>query len=220
GLGAVATVNAYKPLTDGSVYSKDHNAVLPAIDIQPPMYVASSSSSSNGIGGTLTTNYKYAGMKADTTGRGLLGFTVLDTTQVESGASTHTEFRQDWPYIGIPMVAEQKVASGGNGGLISYTTSAPLCVNPATGGACATAPGNRYFPFVAQTVSDKYDLDGTLLPRVVTTNSYDLFGNATQSSVWLADGSSKTTTNVYASDTTNWILGMLTRSTVTSSTNV
>src|SRR5262249_46765701 len=85
GLGAVATVNAYKPLTDGSVYSKDHNAVLPAIDIQPPMYVASSSSSSNGIGGTLTTNYKYAGMKADTTGRGLLGFRVLDTTQVESG---------------------------------------------------------------------------------------------------------------------------------------
>jgi phage-related protein len=70
-----------------------------------------------------------------------------------------------------------------------------------------------------------YDLNGRALPSVTTTTSYDChstptacYGNATQITVSTGDGYSKTTTNTYNNDATNWHLGRLIRSTVTSTT--
>ena len=57
GLGAVTTIT-YKPLTDNSVYIKEPGSNYPTLDIQAPLYVVSTSSTSNGIGGTRNTNYR------------------------------------------------------------------------------------------------------------------------------------------------------------------
>jgi hypothetical protein len=54
------------------------------------------------------------------------------------------------------------------------------------------------------------------LPTVTTSNQYDSFGNATQVVVSTSDGYGKTTINTYTNDTTNWYLGRLTQSSVTS----
>jgi hypothetical protein len=69
---------------------------------------------------------------------------------------------------------------------------------------------------LAQNVSSGSDLDGSALPTVTTANQYDAFGNATQVVVSTPDGFSKTTTNVFTNDTTNWYLGRLVGASVTS----
>ena len=79
--GLSATVGPRVPLTlpvsAGGSYVSDR--VVPVVaassmlDIQPPMYVVSSISRYTGSG-TLTSKFRYVGMKADRGGRGVLGF--------------------------------------------------------------------------------------------------------------------------------------------------
>ncbi|MFY9314851.1 MAG: hypothetical protein WAO95_04750 [Burkholderiales bacterium] len=127
-----------------------------------------------------------------------------------------TEYRQDWPFTG--MVQQVKRTSPGSV-VLSRTDSTPGCLNPANGSACTVAAGNRYFPFVSQTVETGKDLNGAALPTVTTTYAgYDLYGNVGAVTVSTNDGHSKLTTNTYTNDTTNWFLGRLTRSTVQSTT--
>ena len=239
GLGAVTSI-AYRALTDSTAYAKDADApsnlcpnpnppsstpgtanlnCYPYQNIQNATYVVSSASSSNGVGGTLTTTYQYGGLKSDLSGRGLLGFRTLDVTNPDT-TFTHSEYRQDWPFTGMSSLAQRKVPSGGGpGGLVSSSSSSFGCTNPATGSTCTIAAGNRYFPFVSQSVSSGYDLNGAVLPTVSTTTVYDAYGNPTSILASTGDGYSKTTANTYAApDTANWFLGRLIRSTVTSVT--
>jgi len=78
-----------------------------------------------------------------------------------------------------------------------------------------------------QTVEQSWDLNGAALPRTKTGTAFDAYGNPTQITVATDDsytsagpvspyGNVKTTTNTYANDTSNWLLGRLTRATVTS----
>jgi hypothetical protein len=221
GFGATTSI-VYKPLTDSAVYTKATSSTYPQIDLQMPMYVVSSVSSSNGIGGTVTTNYKYGGLKAELgTGRGLLGFAWTEMTNVETGITVRTDYRQDWPFTGLPSQVKKTLAGGGgNNGVLSIVSSSYDCFMPRLGGgaACAVSTGDRYFPYASQNVETSWDLTGAALPTVTTTNQFDPYGNATQITVSTGDGYSKTTTNTYANDVVNWYLGRLLRSTVTSTT--
>src|SRR5262249_23808341 len=120
----------------------------------------------------------------------------------------------------MPTLSQKKVPSGGGpGGVVSATSSSFGCTDPATGSACSVAAGNRYFPYVSQSVQSGYDLNAATLPAVTTTTVYDAYGNPTSILASTGDGSSKTTTNTYATpDTINWFLGRLVRSTVSSTT--
>jgi hypothetical protein len=69
---------------------------------------------------------------------------------------------------------------------------------------------------LSQSQTGGADLDGTALPGTTSTFQYDTFGNGTQIVVSTSDGSLKTTTNTYTNDATNWLLGRLTASSVTS----
>jgi len=72
---------------------------------------------------------------------------------------------------------------------------------------------------VSQSVQSGYDLNAAALPAVTTTTVYDAYGNPTSIVASTGDGYSKTTTNTYAAaDTTNWFIGRLIRSTVSSTT--
>jgi len=206
-LGATTSITS-RPLTDNSVYTKDNPlSSYPILSLQNPMYVVSSSSSSNGIGGTQQANYTYAGAKADQLGRGLLGFRNFTATDPQTQISTSTTFRQDYPYIGMAS----RVDRTGPGG-------APLLSRVDNTTFAATAfGGTRYFPYVSQSVTSGNDLNGVALPTVTTATVYDAYGNPTSIVASTGDGYSKTTTNTYAApDTANWFLGRLIRSTVTS----
>jgi hypothetical protein len=213
-LGPELTVS-YRPLTDSAVYLKDtgaHAATYPDLDLQYPMQVVSSVSTS-GSGISTTVEHSYGGLKARPDGRGILGFRWLESTQQSTGMRLRTEQRQDWPYVGLPSVAKKTQSSGA---VLSETTNTYSCTDPATGGACTPVAGNRYFPHAAQSVESANDLSGAALPAVTSTTQYDEFGNAIRVTVSASDGRSKTTTNVYTNDVPNWLLGRLKSSTVQS----
>jgi hypothetical protein len=208
---------AYRPLTDASVYSKDSGAnaaAYPAMDLQSPLYAVSTAALSDGVGGTTLRRHRYGGLKAELSGRGLLGLRWHESTLAASGETVRVELRQDWPYVGLPALVRKTQISGA---LLGQVTNQYDCRNPLNGSACAITAGNRYFPFVWRSVESGADLNGAALPTVTTETQYDGSGNPTRITVSAADGYSKTTTNAYAPpDTANWRLGRLTRSTVES----
>ena len=210
GTGLVTTIS-YKPITDNSVYTKDigtNTAAYPVQDIQAPAYVVSSYTQSDGTGGAVTTNYNYGGLKAELTGRGSLGFRYVKESSPDSNISLTTFYKQDYPYIGLPLQTEKRILSSN---LLIGASQLTYANTDLTTGTMISK-----FPYLSQSVEQAFELDGTLINTTTTTNQYDAYGNVTQVSVDSGDGYIKTTANVYNNDTTNWFLGRLLRSTVTS----
>ncbi len=86
--------------------------------------------------------------------------------------------------------------------------------DPACAGAAQTAP-----PYTVEhctSAAQSSDTDGAPFPSVTTANTYDAYGNVLTSVASVSDGSSRTTTNTYLNDTTNWFLGRLLTSSVQS----
>jgi hypothetical protein len=234
----------YSPLTTGS-YIKDNGtnkATYPKVDLQMPMQVVSQVDTSNGVGGVNSVQYSYGGLKAEQgTGRGMLGFRWMQSKELATGIESRTEYFQDFPYTGMPIKSETRLAGFGNGGLLKRSTSTPACKIPQIGGAaCAAAMPNcndpqqtascvqasvkRYFPYTATSKEESWDLNGTTLP---VTTSETVYGNDPVSNIFWGDpktitvtsgdGASKVTTNEYLpADTSNWILGRLKKASVTS----
>jgi hypothetical protein len=219
GIGAVAAFS-YKPLTDATVYTKDSGAAAaayPSRDLQVPLWVVSTMTDSNDIGGVMTHNYSYGGAKTNLQGRGFLGFRFINAMQAETGLSTRTDYRQDWPYLGLASVVAKRTASGGNAGLLERQTNAYDCRDFVTAG-CNVVAGRRYFPYLTSRIEEKWDLNGAAFPTITTTQQFDVWGNPTQVVVSASDSFARTTTNTYSNDTVNWFLGRLTQSTVQSTT--
>lgn len=210
GLGAKTAIS-YLPLSNGGVYSKDTTAVYPQVDWQSAMNVVSQVGVSNGVGGTYSSTYRYAGAKLDLSGRGFLGFRQMTVKDLQTNISDSTTYRQDFPYIGLVSSATRTIGTQTLGqSTNTYQLSNLL-------GGTAISPGSApYRVSLSQNVSTGFDLDGSALPAVTTTNQYDAYNNATQVVVSTPDGFSKTTTNTYTNDYTNWYLGRLTRASVTS----
>lgn len=177
GFGNDVTI-AYAPLTDGSVYTKGSGAIFPAIDVQGPMYVVKSYSASDGIGSSYTVLQKYAGLRVDVQGRGMLGFASRESTDGRSGIKSAWSFRQDYPYIGF--VSQSATYQPGSGLVIAKVVNTP---------AQLTVQGaqynDRHFPYLYQSVQDSYEVgggagvDGQPIARVTTTNTIDPNGNPT-----------------------------------------
>jgi uncharacterized repeat protein (TIGR01451 family) len=199
----MATSITYQPMTNAGVYTRDHNAVYPVEDIKFAGFVVSRVDASNGAGGSYSSSYAYAGAKLDVSGRGLLGFRQMTATDLQTNVVQTTNYRQDFPYVGLVSSLTKTL-----GGATLNTT--------ANSYGATSLGGTRYQVFLAQTLNASYDLDGSAIPPVTTSYQYDAFGNATQVVASTPDGYSKTTTNTYTNDTTNWLLGRLTGATVLS----
>jgi hypothetical protein len=209
-LGASTSVT-YKPLTDGTVYSADTGSAWPVRDlrIQGPLYVVASSSQTNGVGGNYVMNYFYTGAKAHVQGGGFLGFRLLAATDAQTGIKATTTFKQDYPFQGLPASVVKAQSSGAVLNQVTNTWTETLFPN---------ATGKYHRCDLTQAVESSNDLNGAALPTVTTTTGYDTYGNASSIVVGTGDGFSKTSTNTFTNDTTNWFLGRLVRSQVTSTT--
>jgi hypothetical protein len=204
---------AYNPITKGSVYIKDSGNLsvsYPMQDVQAPIYVVSSTTDSDGIGGVVTTNYQYGGLKSHLRGRGSLGFRYVKESSPDSGISVTTFYRQDFPFTGLPSQVEKRRLS--DNALLSVVQ------NTYANGDLATSTIISKFPYLSQSVEQAYELDGSLVSTTTTTNQYDSYGNVTSVKVDDGLGNIKTTTSTYNNDVGNWLLGRLIRSTVTSVT--
>jgi uncharacterized repeat protein (TIGR01451 family) len=212
GLGITTTIT-YAPLTQNSVYTKDTNGTYPTVDMIGSFQAVSRVDTANGIGGTYSTTYTYAGAKSDVRGR-FLGFRQMTAQDLQTNVVQTSNFRQDFPFIGM---VDNSVGKLGTQTLKQSTNSYQF--SNASGVATVSTPSVNSAPYRAmltQNVTSSADLDGSALPTVTTTNQFDAFGNATQVVVSTPDGFSKTTTNTYINDVTNWYLGRLTSASVTS----
>ncbi|MNQ38156.1 hypothetical protein D3C85_517200 [compost metagenome] len=207
----------YSSLVNSDVYVKDTSTAFPKQNVRYPQSVVSSVSASNGAGSTVTTNYKYGGLKAELgTGRGMLGFRWLEATQAETGIVTRTEFKQDWPYTGLVSKTQKSLAGAGNNGVLSQVDNTYGCTDFVSSTGCTTGVGKRYYVYASQSTESSWDVNGAALPTIITASQYDIWGNATQVSVSSSDGYSKVTTNSFSNDVGSWYLGRLNKASVTS----
>jgi hypothetical protein len=195
------------------------------------MYVVTSSVADNGIGGNVITEYSYLGLKADTAGRGLLGFREVRRQNpgpdpASSALTAFTQYLQTHPYIGAASRSDMRLGglTAVSAQLLSSTVNTYCDITSAAGSdAAALASAQNNVPNVFCPTSAKVqrpyalwtnetgnDLNGAALPTVTTQNTFQGSGDATQIVVatkGLVAGAmqtfSKTTTNHYITDNTS-----------------
>jgi RHS repeat-associated protein len=215
GIGATTNVT-YAPLTTGGVYTKGSGAVYPLQDTQGALYVVSRVDAPTGIANpaTYTSFYGYYYARFDLAGRGFLGFQQMNIYDAQTGITAATGFNQNFPLIGTAAWEWKGIWPN----TLNSTSNTYQFFN-ASGGSSVSSPSIASAPYrvsLASSAAASNDLDGTALPTVTTTYQYDAYNNPTQVVVSTPDGYSKTTTNTYSNDTTNWFLARLTLAQVAS----
>lgn len=206
GLGALTQVT-FQTLSqsDGSQdshYIRGSDASGVVVDVQGPMPVVTRVVTSNGIGGTRSSTYRYAGAQVHRNGRGFLGFAEVVARDNLTGIERRTRYHQDFPFTGMVVQSRTKLGQQE----LERVTNSYASINL----------GFRQWAVeLREQVQRTWDLDGTALPRVTTTWRYDDFGNPTEVVVSTPDGASTTTVNNYSNNTNDWLLGRLTGSSVT-----
>lgn len=211
---------AYGKSTDGALHQPAGTQVYPLNNVRSPIPLVKSVEKGNGLGGTVKTSYRYGGAKAHVKGRGFLGFAWDEATDESTGVTTRTEYRQDFPYVGMPSVVTTRTAGG-----TVLSSSVSTYANQTTG-YVETRPGgstwnySTHFPYLLEKVEQSFELDGSLVSTVTTRQSgYDAYGNVGQVEVITSAGGetySKVTTNTYDNivDVNKWHLGRLREATV------
>lgn len=217
GFGNSAAVS-YGLLTDSAVYTKGTGATFPQMEVQAASLVAKQANMTDGVGGTYNVNYLYKGVRVDLEGRGNLGFSERSVTDTRTGIKTTLVMEQAFPKAGMPssiVVAQTQ----GSTATISSTTI--------TNSSTSTGSGRTY-PFVSSTTVVQKEVggseNGNNIRQIVTATSIDSYGTPTSITETKTDltGSShvfvKQIANTVHStpDTTNWCVGFITQSVVTS----
>lgn len=94
GMGRHASIN-YATITDPQIYSKGTGAQYPLQDCLFPFHVVSSVTSSFEQPDNVQTNYTYGGLKCHLQGKGLLGFTTMESED-ETRGIIETLTLSDW----------------------------------------------------------------------------------------------------------------------------
>jgi Salmonella virulence plasmid 65kDa B protein/FG-GAP-like repeat/SprB repeat len=209
GLGNIHLVT-YKSITDDNVYTKYANAARPQVDLQTPIQVVSRTQSGNNTQGWNNTNYRYEGLKADLHRRGTLGFAKVTSTNETTGIVVATAYSQNYPYIGLKTV--QVKSKGAQ--TLDYTSYAYAARGYNAVGAYTAQSAQVITTAVS---NSRYDLNNSFIGWEYDAYDIDGFGNATvhsKSQLELDQSvtSRKTSTNVYANNTANWLIGQLTSS--------
>ncbi len=192
---------SYASLTDKTVYTKGTGAAYPVIDLQYPQYVVSSVTADDGIGGSISTNYHYEGLKAHVKGRGSYGFAKITETYPDTGKTQETWFDQSgFPFTGHVLRHTESY----NGQLLNESTT--------------EYSQDSYYAGVEsvhahRTVQRSYELDGSLISTVTSlSENIDAYGNVGTVTVITEGGGetfTQTTVSQYDNNTDNWHLGRL-----------
>ena len=161
----VTTSVTYKSMAEGGTfYTKGTTNTYPLNSIQIPLYLASSVTNPDGIGGVSTTNYQYEDAIIHRAGKGFLGFRKFRSSNAIQNIESTTEFEILTPqYVTALKKATTKQLSTNT--LLSETTNTnSIQVN-----------GSRYWSKVDATVSNNVLTGAT----ISTTTNYNTDGNIT-----------------------------------------
>ncbi|MCR9053268.1 MAG: FG-GAP-like repeat-containing protein [Phaeodactylibacter xiamenensis] len=198
----------YKSLLDGSIYTKENTAIYPEYDFQSNLFVISSFSTDNGIGGKSHVSYCYKGAKTNLQGRGFRGFSEVRTIDLGTGITNIKFFDRDFKYLSSPLTRTETRLPNGN--ILNETDY----TNELTEYYGQDGSVKAHFSYTSKTVTRNYELDGTLITTVTNRMSYDDYGNVRYAVVDHGDGHIDSTWNEYTDVIGNWILGRLSRSEV------
>ncbi|MCV6622749.1 MAG: discoidin domain-containing protein [Cellvibrionaceae bacterium] len=181
------TVNPFSNLNNGL---QNEQPLAPAIQLDGAYTVVASVSSSapikNNPFNKSYISYKYGMGLIQAAGRGLLGFAKLTTIDGQTGVSTTTQYRQDWPFVGYP---QRTVTKDGGGRLLSESTNKwalqGFQANWPSAARIRTSDIGPLKPYIQQSTELSYSFEENdsqtglpkLLAKVVTDNTYDGFGN-------------------------------------------
>ena len=193
----------YRPLTNDAAYTKESGAVYPETDLQGPLYVVTELAGSDGVGGEAKTTYTYGGAKAHRD-HGFLGFRWQRAIDQTTQTTQYTEFRQDYPYVGTVAKSETVLS---NGTVVARSTN--------TWSNKSWHDQRVRLPYLSKSVVETFELDGSSISTVTTSNDIDEFGNPVRVVVSTDDGHVQVTESEYSNDTGSWTLGNILRSSVT-----
>jgi RHS repeat-associated protein len=219
GLGFVEKVE-YATINDASVYQDvaydiQGQAVTPAYPLaRAPnrRQLVKALHRSNGQGGWLSSQYRYAGNTNDASGRGNLGFARIDVSDAQSGHVTTRWYRQDFPFIGmvsaVQTTRDRQTAPVPVSSLLNETINTPDALRITQTNGRVT-----WFPYVSASQLARRDLDGSDMGTVKTTYRYDTSGNLLEKNeqATVAGGDSYTSNivNAYDSNVSLWRLSDL-----------
>ncbi|MGI0116627.1 FG-GAP-like repeat-containing protein, partial [Zooshikella sp. RANM57] len=212
GLGQTTTLT-YQPITDKSIFTKSTNSQYPVIDKPPVVYVVAQAAQANGIGGYLTTDYHYQGLKRHLRGVGALGFAEITSTQVETGIKTTDYYLQDVANRKIGLLSRSQTWSAT--GVLLKDTQQTWQVNTLDDGGI-----KRFQTHLVSRETQQKSLQDEWLSTLTETFQYDDWGNTTEAKQIIKDAlgqQTSATTNTYQNDESNWLIGLATQ---TQATNV
>jgi RHS repeat-associated protein len=220
----------YAPLTDSSVYTRGNGAVGRTQDTQSSMPVVKSMALSDGVGGTYTQSYEYAGAKRNLSGRGFLGFASREVTDSRTSFVTRETYNNSvasnhagWELAGnlLAKTVYQYKNGSNYGPKVDELTQDWFSITPSGNSA-------GKYPFIANSVSKRYELAGTNAPFLTTTTSIagtngasgiDGYGTIYDTTTTTVEGISGLSAGAVAvvrslappadivNDTTNWCIG-------------
>jgi RHS repeat-associated protein len=167
----------YVPLSaSGGLYTKGASALYPNQDYSGPMYVVSSYASSDGIGGTFTTSYSYAGAVRNLQGRGFQGFTTVNSTDSRTGVKHSRTFSTVFPNAQMLSAESLLQSTGVNISVGSYALTSLILDG--------SANNERYFPYASSGSVNTYEVQigGSYNGHLITTTAVnngtpDIYGN-------------------------------------------
>lgn len=232
----------YSHLTDNTVHTACSNASYPERCLKAPLNVVSSYKASNGINGQGEYSYHYEGSKLHLRGRGLLGFSKITKTDLQTNIITSTwadnttkltlqdSYADFYPYLGM---LTRKTTSL-NGVVLTEVDNTRNHYSTMTGAL-------PYFPYYPTSTEYSHDYDSsTIVSKTVTENFFDeaehinnnaKAGNLTRVISTTTDETGllgytektfiKTTVNKFDDivDATHWQVGRLISTEVTHSNN-
>jgi hypothetical protein len=220
----------------------------PLAELAVPMPVVVSMAADSGVGSqTIVTQYAYAGLKTDLNGRGTVGFReVRRQSPGPNGEpmTVVTQYLQKYPYIGVAGSTETRrgtltdtsaprLAATSNRYCETSASAAQRAAATVDAPCEVTSPTRPRMvrPYLLSSTEQGWDLTGTPLPTVVTTNAVNNYGDTTSVRVETT-GTLAGAAQVFVNETTNtfcepnaancpnktsgdnWILGRLERATV------
>jgi RHS repeat-associated protein len=203
GLGAKTTLT-YLPMSNSSVYTRGTGATYQVSDFSSGVQLVSQATGDNGIGGTTSMSYQYAGAKIHREGKGFLCFSKVIATNSATGIFTESNYTYDGAYY-YPQLQTVYTKRGSTTlSTTSNTWSTPMVLDATT---------KRIFPYIS-TSTQTDNLTGL---SVATTVAYNSYGNPTSVSKNYGGTHVQTTTYAYNNElVSSWLIGRPTTITETS----
>lgn len=238
GLGLTTAIqSAPLPSLAADRFQKTGAWTYPQQSVVPPMFVVKDLVASV-PGGTVTSSFGYVNAISDARGRGFGGFQSQFSWNDKTFVRSQTWTNLSWPFAGTPAMQFTSQPNGAATISGTETTYQSFTLNPVAGTWTAGCSGGQICTVAPSVViSRSWDLNRAALPQSRTTTTVDGYGNPISvlaetltgmpetfsggyptgtSPLGNATGYRKTTTNVYMNDVSNWWIGRLLRSTVTS----